>query len=158
RVPCTALPILDCKPMSDPTDLSAVEALLQERDALRGWLARLDQGAAAVPESVRTRVRDDYQARLDGMLEQLRLHADAVATRLTEAQVERDQLNTRARTAREGLAEAELRHAVGEYDAERFDSERARYVAELEEHEVALNTVQERIAGLEDVHFAVMRE
>ena len=144
--------------MSDPTDLSAVEALLQERDALRGWLDRLDRSDAPVPEAVRARVRQDYQSRLDGMLDRLRAHADVVATRLLEDQAERDRLSDQARRAREALAEAELRHAVGEYDAPRFDAERARYVGELEEYETALNAVTERITGLEDVHFAVMRE
>src|SRR5688572_25708197 len=81
------------RPMSDPSDLSAVEALLQERDALRGWLDRLDRSDAAVPESVRDRVRQDYQSRLDGMLDRLRQHADVVATRLLADQAERDRLS-----------------------------------------------------------------
>jgi hypothetical protein len=144
--------------MSDPTDLSALETLLQERDALHGWLDRLDRSQASVPEAVRAKVRQDYQSRLDGLLDRLRQHADVVATRLLEDQAEHDRLRDQARQVREALAEAELRHAVGEYDGARFEAERSRYVAALEEHESALDAVALRIAGLEDVHLAVLRD
>src|SRR5690606_18303757 len=70
---------------------------------------------------------------------------------------ERDQLEQRARAAREALAEAELRHTVGEYDDQRFEDETRRHNAELEDCELALNQVMERIAHLEDVHAAVTR-
>lgn len=144
--------------MSDPTDLSAVEALLKERDALRGWLDRVDRSDASVPDAVRARVRQDYKARLDGTIDQLRQHADIVADQLHQDQAEHDLLRDKARAVREALAEAELRHAVGEYDAARFDVERARYVSDLESYEVALDAVAARINGLEDVHLAVMRD
>lgn len=143
--------------MPDSNDLTAVEALLAERDSLRGWLDRLDASGVAAPESVRSRVRADYQARLDGLTERLRTHADAVASRLAADTAERDQLLELARQAREGLAEAELRHAVGEYDAARFEQEQARFTSELDGLEIELNDLAERIAGLEDVHAAVTR-
>jgi hypothetical protein len=92
------------------------------------------------------------------MLDQLRQHADEVASRLRADQAEHDVLRDKARGVREALAEAELRHAVGEYDASRFEAERSRHVSDLESYEVALDAVAERIAGLEDVHLAVMRE
>lgn len=143
--------------MPEPSDLPAVAALLEERNALRGWLDRLDQSGAAAPESVRARVRQDYQTRLDGVTERLRQHADAIAARLNADTDQRDQLEQRARAAREALAEAELRHAVGEYDDARFEDETRRHNAELEECELALNEVMERIAHLEDVQAAVTR-
>jgi hypothetical protein len=143
--------------MPEPSDLPAVAALLEERNALRGWLDRLDRSGASAPESVRARVRQDYQARLDGVTERLRQHADAIAARLSADTAERDQLEQRARAAREALAEAELRHAVGEYDDARFEDETRRHNAGLEECELALNEVMERIAHLEDVHAAVTR-
>lgn len=143
--------------MPEPSDLPAVAALLEERNALRGWLDRLDQSGASAPESVRSRVRQDYQARLDDVTGRLREHADAIAARLGADTAERDQLEQRARAAREALAEAELRHTVGEYDDQRFEDETRRHNAELEDCELALNQVMERIAHLEDVHAAVTR-
>ncbi|HRP07436.1 MAG TPA: hypothetical protein PLL69_03020 [Gemmatimonadales bacterium] len=143
--------------MPDSTDLTAVEALLAERDSLRGWLDRLDQSGVAAPESVRARVRGDYQTRLDRLTEELRSHADAVAARLAADIAERDRLLDLALHAREGLAEAELRHVVGEFDAGKFEEERARHTSELDGLESELNELAERIAGLEDVHAAVTR-
>jgi hypothetical protein len=102
-------------------------------------------------------VRQDYEERLAALLEQLRHHADAVASRLQADQEEHDLLRDNARAVREALAEAELRHAVGEYDAARFEAERTRHVSDLESYELALDAVAERIAGLEDVHLAVIR-
>src|SRR5690606_31192211 len=70
---------------------------------------------------------------------------------------ERDRLLEVARQAREGLAEAELRHAVGEFDPARFEEARSRHTAELDGLETELNELSERITALEDVHSAVTR-
>lgn len=141
--------------MPDLQDLSAVEALLQERDAIAGWLARLDEQGVGAPESVRARVRQDYLDRLEGLTDQLRHHADTLTARLGADQREHDDLMQRARSSREALAEVELRHGVGEYDDARFERERQRHVAELEQVETALGAVGERIARLEEVHHLV---
>lgn len=141
--------------MSDSHDLSAVEALLEERDAVAGWLARVDERGSTVPESVRERVRQDYRDRLDGLTDRLREHADAVGSRLAADRAEHDGLMRRAGAAREALAEVELRHGVGEYDDQRFESERSRHVAELQEVEDTIGAVADRIARMEEVHAVV---
>lgn len=143
--------------MTPSSDLSAVNALLEERGALRGWLDGLDARAASVPEAVLSRVRQDYQVRLDQVIDRLREHADAVASRLGADQAERDRLEQQARAAREALAEAELRHAVGEYDADRFEEAQRQHVAALDGYEQQLDALAERIGHLEDVHAAVTR-
>ncbi len=143
--------------MSDPTELPAVAALLEERNALLGWLDRLDRSGQAAPESVRARVRGDYQARLNGVIDRLRHHSDTIAARLSTDTAEREALEQRARSARESLAEAELRHAVGEYDDSRFEAETAQHNSELAECEQQLDVVAERISHLEDVQAAVSR-
>ncbi len=140
-----------------PQELAAVEQLLAERDALHGWLTRLDQASVAAPETVRDRVRHDYQARLDQLTAGLRAHADVIAGKLRDDRREHDDLFDRASVAREALAEAELRHAVGEYDRERFDTERVRYGSDIESFELSLAAVAERIRRLEDVHALVER-
>jgi hypothetical protein len=140
-----------------PEELAAVEQLLAERDALHGWLTRLDQASVAAPETVRDRVRHDYQARLDQLTAGLRVHADVIAGKLHDDRREHDDLFGRTTVAREALAEAELRHAVGEYDASRFDTERVRYRTDIESFELSLAAVAERIRRLEDVHALVER-
>lgn len=144
--------------MTQPADFAAVESLLEERNALREWLSRLADRSHAAPEGVRQRVRGDYQARLDGVDARLRKHANAIAGRLAEDRAEHDDLMARSQVVRDALAEAELRHAVGEYDAERFEAERVRHVAELEQFEASIGAVSERVARLEDVHAMIVRE
>ncbi|MGH7584299.1 MAG: hypothetical protein ACREL5_13845, partial [Gemmatimonadales bacterium] len=67
-----------------PEELAAVEQLLTERDAIHGWMLRLDQADVAVPDAVRARVRGDYQRRLDQVTAGLRAHIDVVAKRLAD--------------------------------------------------------------------------
>jgi hypothetical protein len=145
--------------MSDDTqNLAAVEAILTERDALHGWLVRLDAAGDAAPESVRTKVRQDYEQRLDAVTDRLRGHADTIGARLASDRAEHADLAGRARLSRDALAEAELRHAVGEYDSEQFERERGRHTGDLETYDLSLTAVAERIARLEEVQALVQRE
>lgn len=135
-----------------PHDLAAVEQLLDERDAIHGWLTRLDAAGAAAPDSVRSRVRRDYEVRMDSLTERLRVHADAVAGKLRDDRAEHAELMARANGAREALAEAELRHLVGEFAGERYETERTRHSSDLETYELSLAAAAERIARLEELH------
>ena len=95
---------------------SPVTRLLTERDQYSQWLNRLTVTDDAVPEAVRGKVRADYEARLAGVVDQLRQHADQVTQQLTSQRARLEELVARESAAQEKLAEAELRHAVGEYD------------------------------------------
>lgn len=140
-----------------PEELAAVEQLLAESDALRGWLARLDQAPGAAPDSVRQRVHHDYQQRLDQLTAGLGAHADVIAAKLGADRAEHADLQARATGAGEALAEAELRHAVGEYDDERFENERRRQSSDIETYQLSLGAVAERIARLEEIQALVQR-
>ncbi len=137
--------------MTQPSNLADVEALLAERDAVAGWLARLDGADSSVPPPVRERVRLDYQHRLDGVTQRLQGHGDLIAAKLAEDRAEQELHATGVTVAREALAEAQLRHMVGEYDSTYFEAERSRNEAEIERFEGALAAVSERIVRLEDV-------
>jgi hypothetical protein len=136
--------------MTTPSNLADVEALLGERGAVLGWLGKLDAADSAVPSAVRERVRRDYQLRLEGVNQQLQGHGDAIGAKLADERAERDAAAASASTARDALAEAELRHLVGEYDHARFESERTRHAGDIERHERALGAVSERVRKLED--------
>lgn len=138
--------------MTDSHDLAAVEELLSERDALHGWLARLDQSGTTAPEAVRARVRRDYEARMQKVTDRLRVHADAVTEKLRADRREHAELSTRATAARDALAEAELRHAVGEFERSRFEAERSRYAEDIAACEHSVDEVAARIRNLEEVH------
>jgi hypothetical protein len=122
---------------------AAVERLLEERGQYEGWLARLaDPGAAAVPAHVVERVKADYRSRLDNVIRQLSCYEGELEITLAETEVRRDDLVTQRNSRAEILAEAELRHQVGEYDQGKF--------AELSaEQTAALAQLGEEIAAAE---------
>src|SRR5215210_1664679 len=101
------------KPTSD-TD-TTIEALLQERAQYEQWLARLDATGDKAPPAVRAKVRGDYEARLRGVIDQLRGHAATIADELDRHKGTQQGLDQQRRHAEDELAEAEVRHAVGEY-------------------------------------------
>lgn len=140
-----------------PEDLAAVEQLLSEGDSLRGWLARLEQTTAGVSAPVRERVRGDYQLRLDQITAGLGAHADVVTTKLNDDRREHADLLARSTAARDALAEAELRHAVGEYDQKRFQAEQRRLTSDIESFDSGLAAAAERIARLEAVYALMQR-
>src|SRR5690606_33609210 len=84
-------------------------------------------------------------------------HADAIAGKLQADISEHKSLIREATVAREALAEADLRHAVGEYDDARHESERVRHVADLEAYEVSIAAVADRVGRLEEVFAVVNR-
>ncbi|MGK2963397.1 MAG: hypothetical protein ACSLFK_14840 [Gemmatimonadaceae bacterium] len=110
--------------------LDALRSLIAERQQYEQWIASLESRKEGTPEHVFERVKGDYQSRLErvigdigGHAEELQLSISTLSSRLVEVAREED-------TRREGLQEAELRAAVGEYDPEqweqlRTDSERA---------------------------------
>ena len=109
--------------------LDALRTLIAERQQYEQWISALDSRREGTPEHVFERVRGDYQTRLEkvvtdikGHAEELQLSISTLSSRLVEVAREED-------TRREGLQEAELRAAVGEYQPEqweqlRTDSER----------------------------------
>jgi hypothetical protein len=106
---------------------------------------------------VRDRVRRDYEQRLEHLTHGLRAHADTIGGKLAADRSEFATLTARATAAREALAEAELRHAVGEFESSRFEAERTRHASDLEAFDLSLSAVADRIARLEDVHAVVTR-
>src|SRR6476646_11969845 len=103
------------KPTSEPD--STIEGLLQQRSQYEQWLARLDSAGDKAPAAVRERVRGDYEARLKGVIEQLRGHASTISDELERHRKTQSGLDREKRTVEEELSEAEVRHAVGEYSA-----------------------------------------
>lgn len=97
----------------------SIEKLLQERSQYEQWLARLDESGA--PDSVRTRVRADYESRLDNVMAQLRAHESTIAEALGRHHTDRERLEGREAELLETLAEAEVRHTVGEYDDKQWN-------------------------------------
>lgn len=94
---------------------TTIEELLEQRTQYEEWLAKLDAAGDKAPPAVRQRVRGDYQARLQSVIEQLRGRGAAVGEELERHHASQAQLDRERRAAEEALAEAEVRHSVGEY-------------------------------------------
>ncbi len=104
--------------MAKPTSSSegVINALLAERNQFQTWLTRLESAKDTTPEAVRTKVMADYRARLEGVIAKLTEHADGVREQLEQKKARKEELAAEETKAKETLAEAELRHTVGEYD------------------------------------------
>ena len=92
-----------------------IEALLEQRSQYEEWLLRLDTSGEKAPPAVRQRVRGDYEARLESVMEQLRGRGAAIGEELERQHASQAELDRERRAAEEALAEAEVRHTVGEY-------------------------------------------
>ena len=105
---------------SNRQDLSEVETLLATRQQLADWLDKLESAGSKTPPSVRDRVRSDYQGRLGQVVEQLRGHSDVIANTLQGLRSQAEEFEDLRSEEQETLAEAELRHTVGEYSEDEW--------------------------------------
>ena len=61
---------------------ATIEELLEQRRQYEEWLNKLDASGDKAPPAVRQRVRGDYEARLQGVMEQLRGRGAAISEEL----------------------------------------------------------------------------
>lgn len=128
-----------------------IEALLQERARFQQWLAKLESSAGSAPAGVRAKVRADYQGRLQAVIEQLKSHAETIRSALDRHQGEQKELAGRRSEAEEALAEAEVRHLVGEYADNDWDQLRTQTTQTIESLQAELERVGKEIERLMEV-------
>jgi len=131
---------------------SAVERLIEQRRQYQDWLAKLDADAAtAAPSHVADKVREDYAARLESVMQELGQHEDGLRQALmdTAAQVEELVQERQART--DELAEARLRRQVGEFTEDRFEEVQERCKSALADLTKEIATNERDIERLEEV-------
>src|SRR6266581_1326896 len=117
------------KGMSKSTAI--IQRLLEERRQYEAWIARLNSSADATPGNVRARVREDYEARLVAVMEELKAHAESARLAIQEKRYMRGELQKKEALAAEKLTETELRHSVGEYDESQWEQVHQDVLAEL---------------------------
>ncbi len=135
---------------SSDTDTS-IEALLQQRAQYEQWLVRLDSTADKAPPAVRQRVRADYEGRLKGVIDELRSHAATISEELERHRGAQAELDRERRQAEEALAEAEVRHTVGEYSEDEWRRINDDSQSNLDRLRQQLNTVGGEISRLAEV-------
>ena len=133
------------------SETDSIEALLQQRAQYEQWLARLDSAGDKAPPAVRAKVRGDYEGRLRGVIDELRGHAATIAAELDRHKATQGGLDLERRQAEEALAEAEVRHAVGEYSETEWRKLSDQSNEQLTRLRSELRLVGEEIARLAEV-------
>jgi hypothetical protein len=136
---------------TNPDTDTTIEGLLQQRAQFEQWLARLDAAGDKAPPAVRAKVRGDYEARLRGVIEELRGHAATISEELERHKRTQSGLDRDRRQAEEALAEAEVRHAVGEYSEDEWRRISEESNDRLGGLRLELRSVAEEIARLAEV-------
>jgi hypothetical protein len=130
---------------------TTIQRLLDERRQYEAWITRLAGAEDATPEAVRVRVKADYEARLKAVTEELKAHADSARQTIELKQHARLELEQKEKQAAERLAEAELRHAVGEYDDAQWSQVHKDVLADLVVIREELQAVDADLAKLEEL-------
>ncbi len=136
--------------MAKETD-NSIEALLEQRAQFEQWLAKLESTADKAPQAVRQKVRADYEVRLRGVIDRLRSHSATIADELHRHQAAQGDLDAQRRHAEEELAEAEVRHTVGEFGDDEWRRISEESDSRLNGLREQLNTVGKEIARLAEV-------
>jgi hypothetical protein len=137
--------------MANTDSEATIEALLEQRAQYEEWLLRLDTSGDKASPAVRERVRGDYQARLDGVMEQLRSRSASIAEELERQHANQAELDRERRRAEEALAEAEVRHSVGEYDAGEWKRLNEQSKKEIEQLRSRLKGIGAEITRLAEI-------
>ncbi len=137
--------------MAKPSDSgsNAVQALLAERTQYEEWLSKL--AGSNAPDAVRRRVQADYESRLGRIMESLREHGDAIVADLDRLRTSETDLARREGEAQETMAEAELRHAVGEYTDSKWNEISRVQHASLDGIRKELGRIRQEIERLSEV-------
>jgi hypothetical protein len=128
-----------------------IEALLEQRSQYEEWLLRLDTSGDKAPPAVRQRVRGDYEARLESVMEQLRGRGAVIAEELERQHASQAELDRERRSAEEALAEAEVRHTVGEYTEDEWRRLNEQSRRGIEQLRTRLRAISAEIARLNEV-------
>jgi len=139
------------------TPLAQVDELLQQRQKYEQWLAKLDEAGTRAPESVRNKVRSDYQARLEAVVAELGTHVESIEAALSGRRETVAGLDARRADVEERLAEAEVRHAVGEYSDDEWSAVASEAQAVLDDLAGRLAGEQAEIARLTEVQRLVTK-
>ena len=141
--------------MANTETEATIEELLQQRTQYEEWLAKLDASGDKAPPAVRQRVRGDYEARLQNIMEQLRGRGAAIGEELERHHASQAELDRERRAAEEALAEAEVRHSVGEYTQEEWRQVSEDSRREIEELRNKLRGIGAEITRLTEVQAVI---
>lgn len=138
---------------SNSENSNPIDRLLSDRAQFVSWLTRLNSsdGVPTVPEAVRSRVRSDYERRLESVLGELRGHTSSLEEQVSGLNGRHNELAMRESEFKEQLSEAEVRHIVGEYDDGKWEGIRAELTKMILQLREELTQTSSEITRLSDV-------
>jgi len=139
-------------------NISEIETLLANRQQLVEWLARLDAAGSRAPDVVRSKVRSDYQGRLGQVVAQLSTHRDVIADTLSGLRDQVSQIESLRDEEANIRAEAELRHAVGEYSDDEWQLVELESSGKIAGFEHEIEKLSKEIHRLEEVLSLIVPE
>src|SRR2546422_554789 len=92
-------------PKGSSKSIAQIQRLLEERRQYEAWLARLGAATDATPDQVRGRVRADYEARLEAVIEELKGDAAGARQAIEEKKDHRAGLQKKEASGGEKLTE-----------------------------------------------------
>lgn len=135
-----------------PADASpspeAARALIAERDRLRAWIGQLEAHGSEAPTHVLERVRGDYQDRLQRVTAELGEHLDTLRQSLSGLRELQAAADVQLGAARDALAEARLRHLIGELEPEAWEERRPALEAAVDAGERECTEAGDEVARL----------
>ncbi|NOT07016.1 MAG: hypothetical protein HOP28_02310, partial [Gemmatimonadales bacterium] len=131
--------------------IAEIEGLLGTRQQLTGWLDKLDAPGSKAPESVKSKVRADYRARLAQVVAQLGTHGDLIESTLEGLRAQSREFYQLRNDELEIRAEAELRHSVGEYTDDEWQLVELESSGKIAGFDQELERLAAEIARLEEV-------
>jgi hypothetical protein len=138
--------------VSDPgKSIEKIKTIGEERQQIELWLERLAHAENKAPDHVKQKVEADYRRRLDDVVSELRAHRDEVSEILEGQRSLRDGLKDQESEATERLAEAELRHTVGEFDEAKWSDTKASIEESWAKIRGELEGVEQEVGELEEV-------
>ena len=137
--------------MTSVTGMDDLNGLLEQRAQYERWIAQLTVKREQTPPHVFERVRSDYAARLDAVMEQLRSRAEGLQSSASTLQDRVTSLSSQESTRRDARAEIELRAMVGEYTTERANEELAACDADLGRLESERSTAAGELHRLQEI-------
>jgi hypothetical protein len=136
---------------TDNEAMSALHALLDERQRYQGWLATLESRRNSTPPHVYERVQQDYVGRLDKVMQSLAERAGQLSGTITSMTAELSALRQHESDRTDERHEAELRAAVGEFTPEDWERRRAEADADLERIAAERHSLQAELEELQRI-------
>ncbi len=128
-----------------------IQDLLDERQKIINWLERLGDAVEDIPAEVRDRVRIDYEKRLDAVAEELKGFTQDLQETLATHQATSGELRAKEGEAETRLAEAKLRHAVGEFPEAKWNELQSEITGELGTIRDSLKGTEAEVGRMEEV-------